>query len=161
MKKNIPQTLLLAVALMSSFTLMAQADVTITLNNGNTTAYRVEASGRLYFDNDNLMVVTEQSAAPAPIALESIRSMHFDAPHNNDILAAETTSFTLSPNPTSGKVTIAGLNNGTQDVSVFAIDGTTVFTGKIANGHTMDLSALPAGMYFVKVGNHCEKLIKQ
>ncbi len=160
MKKNALQMLLFIIALMYGWASMAQADVKINLNDGSTSTYHIAASGRLYFDNDNLVVVTETNATHSMIALESIRSLHFNA-SNNDIATSEYASFQLSPNPTQGSVVIDGMEPGIQKVTVFALDGTTVFQGSIDNGQKIDLAGLPRGIYFVKVGNHCEKLIKQ
>ena len=85
---------------------------------------------------------------------------------SNGIGETETTTFaTLHPNPTNGQVTITGKDLKTAEV--FNTLGQRVATGKGEGEQmTVDISALPAGVYFVNVtdkdGRKCvRKVVKE
>ena len=84
----------------------------------------------------------------------------------DDIVENEATVFaTLHPNPTTGQVTIMG--NDLKQAEVFNALGQRVATINGEGGQlTMDISKLPAGVYFVNVtdaeGRKCvKKVVKE
>lgn len=71
--------------------------------------------------------------------------------------------FTLSPNPSAGTVQVKFKNNMSEidKVEIFNSVGQKVFQVKtvLFDGAQLDLPNLIAGVYFVKIGCHLEKLI--
>ena len=68
--------------------------------------------------------------------------------------AEEATSFAISPNPSSGFITIAGLADGIKSLEVLDISGQAVFNGKLFHNTTsLDLSNLPKGVYFIQIND--------
>lgn len=72
----------------------------------------------------------------------------------------ERDAFTLSPNPATSSITITGLKGTTVDI--FDMTGRCMLhhtaTGSTC---TIDISALPQGVYFLKTANRTSKLIKK
>lgn len=67
-----------------------------------------------------------------------------------------THGFLIYPNPTDGMITVSGHQSVTYRIT--NVMGQTVMSGTIV-GTTLNLSALPAGMYFITIGNKTQKLI--
>jgi hypothetical protein len=68
----------------------------------------------------------------------------------------ETTSFSVYPNPTNELLTIQGKSaNGL--VSLSDLNGTTVLS---STESTLNISQLPAGIYYVNMNGTCQKVIK-
>jgi hypothetical protein len=63
---------------------------------------------------------------------------------------AETSSFAVYPNPTTGIITIDGINSTTR-VMVTNTQGQIISNISIETAHQLDLSAQPSGLYFVKL----------
>ena len=75
--------------------------------------------------------------------------------------------FRIIPNPSNDKITISSPElNGITQLSIFNISGEKVFERQLTNTETqIDISALPRGVYFVRVWNEnfleTIKMIKQ
>jgi hypothetical protein len=73
-------------------------------------------------------------------------------------------NISIYPNPVKSTVTIA-VNSNTipgQTISIINLAGNTVYqTSNFSNQQTIDISNLPGGIYFVKVGDEVTKLLKQ
>jgi len=70
-------------------------------------------------------------------------------------------SFTLYPNPVKDVLNIStteSLNNATTEV--FDLTGRHILQGKLSN-NTINVSALPAGIYILKIGTRSGKFIKE
>jgi hypothetical protein len=76
----------------------------------------------------------------------------------------EQSNISIYPNPVKNIVTIA-VNSNTipgQTISIINLAGNTVYqTSNFSNQQTIDISNLPGGIYFVKVGDEVTKLLKQ
>jgi hypothetical protein len=66
-----------------------------------------------------------------------------------DIEESYQQSVSIYPNPTAGLLNVAGADNAT--ISVFNISGQLVSEISSLRGNTINLSALPNGMYLVKI----------
>ena len=88
-------------------------------------------------------------------------------PNQNTAVPTVTDSkneFIVYPNPTPGKIYISfydGIRSD-ENVTLLDMDGHTLaITHQVGSADiTMDLSSLPAGIYFVKSGNQIKKVIK-
>jgi hypothetical protein len=71
----------------------------------------------------------------------------------------------VAPNPTLGNVTVwtEGFDDEILAVQVIDNQGRVVMKTNIQNNieHTLSLNELPKGLYFIKVGNVCSKILKQ
>ena len=87
----------------------------------------------------------------------------FEAIPQEGIDEVETTAVRLYPNPASDRVNVSVAEPG--EVSIMDVTGRTVVTQPITHLSnqtiTLDVSTLPDGFYFVKVGTHHSSLIIQ
>ena len=72
----------------------------------------------------------------------------------------------IFPNPTNGFIQINADLGGRKELTVMSISGQTVLKDSFLNNKkTLDLSSLPAGMYFIKItskdGNVTQRIIKE
>ena len=88
---------------------------------------------------------------------------HYDSTWAAGIETAGTLEFTVSPNPTTGHLTITPAQPGSYDLTVFDMTGKTLLTRKNNSLATeIDFSALPAGKYILLLHdkkNHGTKTI--
>ena len=68
----------------------------------------------------------------------------------------ETTNFSVSPNPTNDILTIQG-KSANELVSLVDLNGTTVLS---STASTLNISQLPAGIYYVNIHGTSQKVIK-
>jgi hypothetical protein len=68
----------------------------------------------------------------------------------------ETTNFSVSPNPTNDILTIQG-KSANELVSLVDLKGTTVLS---STASTLNISQLPAGIYYVNIHGTSQKVIK-
>jgi hypothetical protein len=71
-------------------------------------------------------------------------------------IADDTTNFSVSPNPTNDILTIHG-KSANELVSLIDLNGTMVLS---STESTMNVSQLPAGIYYVNINGTCQKVIK-
>jgi hypothetical protein len=71
-------------------------------------------------------------------------------------IADATTNFSVSPNPTNDILTIHG-KSANELVSLIDLNGTMVLS---STESTMNVSQLPAGIYYVNINGTCQKVIK-
>jgi hypothetical protein len=66
--------------------------------------------------------------------------------------SSESRNFTISPNPASGKCSLKFSQDGTKEIRVISVIGSTVLeTSTDQAGYSLDLNALSPGIYFVQV----------
>ena len=75
----------------------------------------------------------------------------------------ETSTFSVYPNPTTGQLTITNyeLEITTVNYTVYNVMGQMVMQGKLSDETTtIDVESLPAGMYFLRIGEKTTKFVK-
>jgi hypothetical protein len=75
----------------------------------------------------------------------------------------DTRSFTISPNPVSGQLTIQTTAVAGSPIKIFAVNGKYMMDTKISNNETIDVSHLENGIYTIvmETSNHlsAQKLV--
>jgi hypothetical protein len=80
--------------------------------------------------------------------------------------AQESSDIQIFPNPTTGILNIRWQGESKTQLSIYALDGTLVWAGQTSNNtQQIDISAMPAGMYFIQARNNSglwqQKVIRQ
>lgn len=121
--------------------------------NGSQSFVLDEANG-VYFHNDSLTV------DGVSFALEDVQVITFQAFTGiADIKDIE--SLELLPNPVSDIVTLRGLGNESQTVTIYSTAGIKLMEQQAADGAVINISHLPEGVYILRCGNRVAKMVKQ
>jgi len=98
---------------------------------------------------------------------ENTSEIFIGDPKSTSISNREDGEMGISPNPTSDFITIPELNNGLQPIvhkvqifDVLGIEVMSVETGLDQSQQRIDISHLPAGVYFIRIGDKVEKFVK-
>ena len=75
-------------------------------------------------------------------------------------LALEEAAVQVYPNPSTGLLNITGVEGSAQRVQLVNLQGQVLLNKQLKQGQTqLDVSALPKGLYLVKVGQHSERIL--
>ena len=98
------------------------------------------------------------------------KSENFEVSNTSDVAEFETENkFTIFPNPSNDFIIISLSINGlkpdvaTDKVQIFDVLGIEIISESIhpmTSSHRMNVENLPAGVYFIMIGNHVEKFVK-
>ncbi len=133
----------------------SSSEYTITSSNGN---YLVSDNVSNRDGVDTLMQMEFAQFTDQNIELSTITA-------SPEILL-EDTSITIYPNPTENDLHIV-LSSGNFDVKILDASGTAYQTISMSNHHTIDISQLPAGLFFLELTNtdnnqmYVRKMLKQ
>lgn len=95
------------------------------------------------------------------IANSNIMSMQFQTMIDALNPVNSNSAFKLYPNPTTGIIYFNSLENKTNPLHIYALNGTEVFSGILsASVQSMDVSFLKQGVYIVRINNTTSRLIK-
>ena len=112
----------------------------------------------LSFANDDL-ILKYKSGEIQESAIDDIQKLYF-----GDVSATPSVknkTLSVYPNPSSTAITIQGLPEGENIVNIFQADGRKVIRQIVGNqSSTIDISSLPAGMYFIVTNGFNAKFIK-
>lgn len=79
-----------------------------------------------------------------------------------DVVADESNSFEIYPNPTSNVVHISSVKPGTETLELYTILGQKVSESRYSGlSQSLDVSALSKGVYILKIGEETFKVIKR
>ena len=150
--------LLLAFTIGLTFHLAAQStQMTIHLNDGTERTYFMHESDRVYFEDNETLVVE----------LAPVKSDRFNLADIRKITCAETESISetsnasvqLFPNPSHDAFLIRNLKER-QMVSIYALDGRIMKSFETTGDQWIDISDLPIGLYLVNTEHQTLKMIK-
>ncbi len=137
----------------------AQTIVTVTMQDASTQVFNVTASGKLFFENDQLVVI-EAFSQSAAIDIADIRKVQFQSNDEDAVPSINKDKITIYPNPTTGKIKISGLDGVAVDVSVYSANGQLVMKRKITSDEEIDLSDMKRGLYMLKINDSVYKISK-
>lgn len=87
--------------------------------------------------------------------------INFEHEDVNEILVNEKFDLSIAPNPSEGVVNITtGLERG-YSISVYNMIGVRVLSENTFHDGTLDLTSLPAGVYFISADNGADRLTKR
>jgi|GEM_PF-1581484 len=91
-----------------------------------------------------------------------IQNPSFNA--NNNTVGTEdaldnTAVWEIFPNPTTGQITVKTNTQCAENLAIFALTGIKIWEGKVLGRSVIDLSDLPAGVYFVKMRGGTQRLV--
>ena len=76
-------------------------------------------------------------------------------------LSLESGALKIYPNPTTGELKIKNYELKIENIEIFDVYGRQIFNFQFSTFNSIDVSGLPTGVYFVRVGNRMAKFVKQ
>lgn len=145
--------------LMGSVFVKAQTTVTVNYFDESNQVFSVEESGKLFFNDDNLMINTNgTNTTSIPVAL--IKRITFsEEMMETTELAIE--NLVLYPNPTTNFIRIQSNSGELIDVKIYSMQGQLLLSGKYFSSENIDVSSLEKGIYVVKADKSNLKMIKK
>ena len=150
--------LLLAFILGLAFHLAAQStQMTIHFNDGTERSYYMSEYDRVYFEDNETLVVELAPTKSDRFNLADIRKI--TCAETESVSEASNASVQLFPNPSHNAFLLRNLNER-QIVSIYALDGRIMKSFETAGDQWIDISDLPIGLYLVKTEHQTLKMIK-
>ena len=131
--------------------------VEVRLQDGGVHSYEMGATGKLYFQNDYLFI-DDGTNVPYTHLVSNIEKMLFS--YEVSIEDIETADCKVYPNPASSFLKISTINTDVNHYQIFSIDGRMLMAGDCRNDESIDVSALPQGLYLLKVNGQTFKISK-
>ena len=159
--KRIPHRglLLIAFVLGLFFRLAAQStQIVVFLNDGVEQIYHLTEADRLYFEDNTKLVIEEvDTKSTVAIPLADIRKITCDEYVGTNEIQDQ--DVAILPNPVNDIFMLRNLT-GTQNVSIYALDGRLVKSFEATEGQSVSVNELSVGLYLVKTQSCTLKMIK-
>lgn len=137
--------------------------VTVRRTDGTTSSYTMAQSGGIYFENGTMLVRSNATTQAASENAANVGRLTFvyksGEPEGIDGVTAQ--RLTLYPNPAETWVAVEGVGSEPQTVTLYNLLGRKVAEQLCSEGTRLDVSALPKGIYVVRMGVHTAKLVKR
>ena len=149
----------MALILGMAFGMEAQStQVVVTLNDGTEQNYTMTESDRMYFEDNTILVIEiheYKNTVRIPLAdIRKLTCLETEGTNEN-----EATALSIFPNPVHETLVIRNLQ-GSQTVSIYALDGRLMKTFAASGEQAIDISDLAMGIYLVKTESATLKMIK-
>lgn len=131
--------------------------VVITLKDGTEHSYFMSDDDRIFFEDNEKLVIEGLSEGTVKFDLADIRKITCD--EYDDLKESLDLGVAISPNPVYETLTLRHLS-GTQTISIYALDGRLVKSFEAKEGQPVDVGELPVGLYLVKTPSCTLKMIK-
>lgn len=138
----------------------SQTNVSVFYADDSYETFLISESGRLYFSNDNLLVDTGD-LNPTTITMSDIRKLTFTAINTTDAKSLTSdTKLYVYPTLANNEISINGLTQESVMVTLYSSCGIKIREFMYEQGSHIDVSALPMGLYFVKINKSVLKFSK-
>lgn len=144
---------------MAIIPLRAQVVVTVLTNDGTEQKISVSDNGEMQISTESLTIAANENDTFC-FLLDEVSKVLFSS--TVSIRNVESgPKISLIPNPTSDCFMVNGITEGRHEMSVYAANGAEVIRRLYSAGEYVDISALPQGLYLVRINNSVGKLIKK
>lgn len=151
--------LLVCIGLVACASCFAQDDVTINLSSGKK-VYKVEDIKSMTFEG-NVLKINKQSADADSYQLADVLGISFDTTSGVENLKVEGEKLSINVKAGSNLIEINGYNGKKQyTIGIYNLSGEKVLGYDNWKGETVDISALPQGIYVFKINNTTLKFRK-
>lgn len=128
----------------------------VTMLDGQEQGYYLSEEDLFSFVGQETLVISTQGST-VQLNLDDIRKIEFvDVTGTQEIQAGVPYFY---PNPVKNSILIGNIENG-QTVSILSLEGRLIRQFQASANEVIDLSALPAGVYFLNINHQNHKLLK-
>lgn len=139
----------------------AQVTVNVAMTDGTERNAIVYSTGEVYINTTSVIVMSStQSGQTVSFAIDSIAKITFSGSVGIRNVA-DAAPLTLRPNPATDILTVSGAGMAPQTLTVYNAAGTEVMRSEYTGEMALNVSALPQGIYLMRVGDSFAKFAKQ
>ncbi len=140
---------------------IAQTGVNVTYYDGSNQTFNVAATGKLYFDTDNLFVKTDGATPPTTIPVNIIRKITFSNALATSTFGNNEANVLLYPNPSSDLIRIKSDAYEALKTKIYSLTGQLMLDGIYQSNQDIDVSTLASGLYLIQVNGLTIKFSKK
>lgn len=137
----------------------AQNSVSVLDKNGVITTYQLAQTGKMFFDNDYLMIKENSNSNAKPCLLANVKKIFFGTYSDIDDVNGGT-QVSIFPNPTTDNVYIAYAKEGDK-TEIFTWNGILLAEKSYSLGNGVSLSEFPMGLYILRINGQSFKISKK
>lgn len=158
--KNLIKIMIFGLMILAGNSLSAQ-NVIIKFDNGSQFAPLISSVQKITFSDDNILV-DMKTGTDNSYSISDIHKIYFGNVTDNKLPeSTEQKKILVYPNPASAFIMLSNLPQ-TGIISIYAMDGSLVFEQSITDTQQqVDVAALAAGLYMIKVNQSTLKFIRQ
>ncbi|MGC3979415.1 MAG: T9SS type A sorting domain-containing protein [Paludibacteraceae bacterium] len=137
----------------------SQSSINIVRANGGTQTFSLTATSKVYFSDSNLMY--NETGLSVPIS--DIIKLTFTLSTSTEDVGIDNNSNVISvyPNPASDYIALKNLPEKSPQINIYSTTGVLIVSFQMnSSSETINVSALPKGVYLVKVNSLTAKFIK-
>ncbi len=128
------------------------------LKSGEESSFTLNETGQISFSDRNLLIQSNETAKITTISLDDIKRLDFSNVEVSDVDQITGAKFNVYPNPVSNILKIEV--DGIEEMLIVSADGRVVMKKVVDHNEDVDVSGLPAGIYWVKIGGSTFKIEK-
>ncbi len=137
---------------------MAEDVVSVVRSTGAVDVYPMAPSGKLYFEEDELVVLPAVGEETTRIDLADVKRLLFRRATGVDEVLAE--DLSVFPNPTADNVYISSANEA-DNVEVYAWNGMLLSVQPYSVSEGVSLREMPKGLYVIRLNGSTYKVAKK
>lgn len=137
-----------------------QSNLIVKLKSGSTYQTNTSSLKTITFASGytNLLL---QDWSTQQFTTSDVQNMRFQIVTDNATITGKNISLNVYPNPTHGIIYFKSLDTSTNQLTVYNINGTAVYSASLhSTVSSLDLSFLQQGVYILKINNTQTRLIK-
>ncbi len=131
-------------------------NINVIYNDGNQEVFSLTDDNDITFNGENTIVINAVNGT-TEIDIDDIRKIIFQ--QTEGIGNNKSADISIFPNPAYNSLTISGIEHN-KTLTIYAMDGHAIINTDVMNNDVIDISSLAKGIYFIKIDNTIQKLLK-